>query len=153
MDRKLSLDDLEGFVWGEPKYSSSLVRRCHELRKVPVGEFSTEDLRILIGQQIGLDYIVELAVEMLERDPFAQGDDYSGDLLCAVLGVDLKFWSTHRDLLRRIDAVLAVVGARLASDEGARDPDAYPLTRHESELLRSAIHDFARDVRAATRDA
>ena len=81
-----TLDQLEGVVWGEPTYDSHLVTTCHRLRTKPIDEFSVEDLRIMIGQQIGLPHLVPLAVAALERDPLAEGDDYPGDLLANVIG-------------------------------------------------------------------
>jgi hypothetical protein len=79
-----TLDQLEGFVWGEPKFDSYLVTTCHRLRSKPIDEFSVEDLRIMIGQRIGLPHLVPLAVATLERDPLAEGDFYPGDLLASV---------------------------------------------------------------------
>ena len=81
-----TLDQLEGVVWGEPTYDSHLVTTCHRLRTKPIDEFSVEDLRIMIGQQISLPHLVPLAVAALERDPLAEGDDYPGDLLANVIG-------------------------------------------------------------------
>lgn len=81
----ITLDQLEGVVWGEPTFDSSLVTTCHRLRTKPIDEFSVEDLRIMIGQKIGLPYLLPLAVGVLERDPLAEGDYYPGDLLANVI--------------------------------------------------------------------
>lgn len=47
-DRNKSLEQLEGQDWGEPTYDSHLVTECHRLRRVPLREFTTENLRIMI---------------------------------------------------------------------------------------------------------
>lgn len=106
MDRTKSLDELERHVWGEPTFSSYLVRTCYELRRKPIGEFSVEDLRIMIGQGIGVPCLVPLAVEILIREPLAEGDFYPGDLLKSVIGVDEAFWSEHAGLARDLTEVL-----------------------------------------------
>ena len=85
MPRK-TLDQLEGVVWGEPTFDSYLVTTCHRLRTKPVDEFSVEDLRIMVGQKIGLTHLVSFAVAALERDPLAEGDHYPGDLLTSMIG-------------------------------------------------------------------
>src|SRR3954462_2045905 len=90
-----SLEELEHADWGEPKYDSYLVTTIHRLRRVPLRQFSVEDLRIMIGQNIGLQYLVPLAIEHLRRDPLAQGDFYPGDLLKMVLTADAMFWQNH----------------------------------------------------------
>ena len=53
-------------------YDSYLVTTCHELRRKPIGTFSVEDLRIMIGQQIGVPWLLPIAVEVLEEEPPAR---------------------------------------------------------------------------------
>jgi hypothetical protein len=53
-NRRKSLQELERDGWGQPDYDSHLVQTCHRLRRVPLADFTTEDLRIMIGQKIGL---------------------------------------------------------------------------------------------------
>jgi hypothetical protein len=105
LDRNKSLQQLEDCDWGEPQYDSHLVIECHRLRRVPLREFSVENLRIMIGQSIGLEYLMPLALERLEENPFAKGDYYPGDLLVNVLGCDARFWQQHADWRRRIAAI------------------------------------------------
>jgi hypothetical protein len=75
----------------------------------------------MIGQQVGLKYLLPLALDRLEDDPFAQGDFYHGDLLNSVLGVSLAFWEQHPDLRQRMDAIIetakAQIGARVEDKE------------------------------------
>ena len=94
-----SLQVLEGHDWGEPDYDSGLVQECHRLRRVPLREFTVENLRIMIGQNIGLEFLIPLALERLRDDPLAEGDCYPGDLLVNVLGAEATFWKEHADLL------------------------------------------------------
>lgn len=94
-DRNKSLQELESNDWGEPTYDSHLVTECHRLRRVPLRQFTIENLRILIGQSIGLPYLVPLALERLRQRPLAKGDCYPGDLLVSVLRADSAFWRQH----------------------------------------------------------
>jgi hypothetical protein len=63
------------------------MRRCHALRTKPIDELAVEDLRLMIQQQIGLQYLVPIALQNLRENPLAEGDLYPGDLLVAVLRV------------------------------------------------------------------
>lgn len=92
--RGTTLMELEG-DWGEPNFGTHLVTTCHELRKKPISSFTVEDLRIMIGQDIGLDYLIPLALETLEDNIFSEGDFYCGDLLNAVLSADKEFWKSN----------------------------------------------------------
>jgi hypothetical protein len=87
-DTSKTLDQLENKVWGPPNYDSHLVKRCHELRTVPIKDFGPEDLRIMLGQSIGVRFLLPFALEKLERDPLLSGDMYSGDLLQNVVQCD-----------------------------------------------------------------
>jgi len=92
-----TLEQLEKDVWGPDTYGSKLTSTIHRLRKKVLNDFSIEDLRITIGQQEGLPYLVPLAIEVLKEDISAEGDFYEGDLLKAVLTVDPKFWKENRE--------------------------------------------------------
>ena len=80
-----TLEELDDEDWGEPNYPSHLVTAVHRLRRKPLGEFTTEDLRIMIGQNLGLKHLLPHAMEILRENPLASGDFYDGDLLLAVL--------------------------------------------------------------------
>ena len=56
----------------------------------------TEDLRVLVGQQVGLPV----------ADPLAEGDFYPGDLLVSVVRVPAAFWGEHPELGARLRAVV-----------------------------------------------
>ncbi|MTI19437.1 hypothetical protein E1176_00235, partial [Fulvivirga sp. RKSG066] len=87
-----NLDNLEKTNWAEPPFGSKLVQTIHKLRKVPLNEFEVEDMRIMIGQNISLKFLIPLAIEQLQIDLFVDGDLFEGDLLQAVLEVDDSFW-------------------------------------------------------------
>ena len=108
-----TLEELDGDDWGTPPYDSSLVSNCHRLRRVQLKDFSIEDLRIMIGQEIGLKYLLPIAFVELEKDPFAEGDFYPGDLLKNVLGVSREFWQQHSELQERMDAIVERARAKL----------------------------------------
>ncbi|MHC4179563.1 MAG: contact-dependent growth inhibition system immunity protein [Planctomycetota bacterium] len=48
-----ALGELKSDARPEPAFDSRLFATCHPLRKKPIGEFTTDDLRILRGQSIG----------------------------------------------------------------------------------------------------
>jgi hypothetical protein len=91
-DHAKTLQELEGEDWGEPEFESHVVTNAYRLHRVPLREFTVEDLRFMIGQQFGLRYLIPIALEHLRADPFAGGDCCEGDLLAAVLRADSRFW-------------------------------------------------------------
>jgi len=105
-DASKTLDELEGVVWGSPTYDSRLVQTCHRLRTKPVQDFEIEDLRIMIGQKIGLEYLIPLALIRLEENPWAEGMMYEGDLLCATLKCGVSFWRDHDVWRKQLEKIL-----------------------------------------------
>ena len=105
--RDKSLENLEKDYWGEPDIESHLVKTCHQLRKKPLREFAIEDLRIMIGQNIGLKFLVPLALEKLKQDILAEGDYYEGDLLKATLTCEKEFWILEPKLTEQLEAIIS----------------------------------------------
>lgn len=129
-DRSKSLQEVEGRDWGEPAFDSHLVTECHRLRRVPLRDFTPEDLRLMIGQQMGLPYLVPLALECLQIDPFTAGDCCEGDLLAAVLRADSRFWIQSPELRQK---AAQIAGQALSSlhclDEDDRKTAEEALTQ------------------------
>jgi len=96
-DRSKSLQQLEGENWGEPTLDSHLVTECHRLHRIPLSDFTIEDLRIMIGQHFSMEYLIPLALERLRTDPLAEGAFYRGDLLAVVLRAGSQFWQGHSE--------------------------------------------------------
>jgi hypothetical protein len=136
-DRSKSLQELEQQDWGEPTYHSSLVTTCHRLRRKPLNQFTVEDLRIMIGQQISLSILVPLAVERLESEPLAEGRYYPGDLLAMVLNVDETFWTSHSDSFQRVRRVVGRVRDSLASLDEITSPNVQKLLEDAPRSLTS----------------
>ncbi|WP_170885617.1 contact-dependent growth inhibition system immunity protein [Bacillus alkalicellulosilyticus] len=64
------------------------MRKCLELRNKKLSDLNAEDLRIMIGQNISLNYLIPIALEVLANNPFAEANLYIGDLLEQVLRVE-----------------------------------------------------------------
>jgi hypothetical protein len=80
-------------------------------------DLSVEELRLLIARQKSLPRYVPRALDLLEQNPLAEGDYYPGDLLQAVLNVDVEYWRANREQWERADELvdsLAFAQARLA---------------------------------------
>jgi len=105
--RYKSLQNLEKGDWGESTDSGYLVTRCNELRRIPLNEFTIEDLRIMISQSIGLIYLIPLSLEKLQENILAEGDYYPGDLFKSVVNIDSHFWTTNKELHTQLKHIIA----------------------------------------------
>ena len=122
-----TIEQLENDFWPDPDSDSYVVQTCHQLRKKPLAEFEVEDLRILIGQNIGLTYLIPMALDVLNKNVLAEGHLYPGDLLKAVMTSDTTYWQQepknlivlkelieqNKDLLKSEDESLYQIGKAL----------------------------------------
>ena len=75
--RQKSLETLENHNWGNPANApTNLVKRCIEMSKVSVDNFTLGDLRVMIGQKFGLKYLIPLAIEKLQDNIFVDAELY-----------------------------------------------------------------------------
>ena len=106
-DTNKSLSQLLGALTTDTTGSSALVTTGLTLYEKPLKDFTVENLRVMIGQSIGLEFLIPLAIEVLEQNPFAEGDYYPGDLLSMVMQVEPNFWRTHQDLYWSVSEIVA----------------------------------------------
>jgi hypothetical protein len=130
IDQSKSLEELDREDWGEATFDSHLVQECHRLRRVPLRDFTVEDLRIMIGQRISLEFLIPLAMEKLEQNPLAEGDFYTGDLLVNVLRAGSDFWSKFPALASKLGKI---------ADRALEIPE---ITKIEFESVQEAVNSF-----------
>lgn len=107
IDFNKSLKILTDFDYGEaPNHSTGLIYKVHELWKLPLKLWTNEDFRLMIMQQISLDYLVPIALYRLAKNPFNSGELYVGDLLNAVTSIDEEFWILNKDLHYELDTII-----------------------------------------------
>ncbi|MGW0337982.1 contact-dependent growth inhibition system immunity protein [Streptomyces sp. NPDC003011] len=101
-----SIEDLEGDRWPDPPtHTTNLVRSVHELRRRPVKDLSVEDMRRLIGQDVGLRWLLPVALDFLRDtapDESVTGW-YDDDLLSAVLTRKESLWRSEPNLARHLN--------------------------------------------------
>lgn len=107
--RQKNLENLEKNNWGDvPHDESSIVQRLCRLRKVPLEEFTIDDIRFMIIQEAGLPYLLTLAIEILKNDLLAEGNYYEGDLLGAIMKIKPTNWKGNLELWTEIDTLIKV---------------------------------------------
>jgi CDI immunity proteins len=138
--RERSLDELEpiaGDVTGEITGESSVVAETKRLRGVPLKQLRIEDLRLLIGQGMGIPFLVPMAVAHLEEHPLAAGDFHPGDLLKQVVGVGDEYWGSRRELRGRLVTAIRRALERIGKTSAPADLEPTlraALERHAGAL-------------------
>ncbi|MFB9926816.1 contact-dependent growth inhibition system immunity protein [Amycolatopsis halotolerans] len=129
-----SLEHIENSDWGDPPADATrLIATVLRLRRKPIGLLTAEDLRLLLGQDVGAPILVPRALAMLEQNPLCEGDLYPGDLLASTMRVPPSHWHARPDHLERLERVIAAI------DTTAEDYD---------DLLREPITKFREQLRS-----
>lgn len=112
LDRGRTLEELEGRRWPDPPVdTAALVRNVHELRRRPLGTLEPHELARLIGQDVGLPWLLPLAVEIIRNTApqQAEGGWFDDDLLYAVVTRKPDLWAAAPELARELKATVAVL--------------------------------------------
>jgi hypothetical protein len=103
LDLNKSISELEGWKWkgaipGED--DSYVVKHYFSLHAKPIAEMNLSDIRFLIGQNVGLKYLVPIALDSLRKELFIETEYYPGDLFYSLLSINNEpnFWSLNSDL-------------------------------------------------------
>ncbi len=101
-DQRKSIEQLENDVWNDDDLKTSLIEKCYAYRKIPIQNLQPEQLRLLIGQEIGLPFLLPLAFDLLEDSVLLTCTFYPGDLLAAVLNIRQDYWRKHPVFYKRL---------------------------------------------------
>ncbi|WP_429080691.1 contact-dependent growth inhibition system immunity protein [Brassicibacter mesophilus] len=63
-------------------------------------------MRLMVGQELGLEYLIQLAIEVLEQNNLAERDFYAGDLLKSVLSINKDYWKIKEEQKDRLMRVI-----------------------------------------------
>ncbi|MFJ8055357.1 contact-dependent growth inhibition system immunity protein [Streptomyces sp. NPDC096142] len=111
--RSFSLEQLEGQRWPDPSEGSThMVKNIHELRRKPIAELQAHELARLVGQDVGLPWLLPLAAEHLRDNAasHAAGGWYDDDLLYATVTRSPDTWRSLPEVAR--DLKETVTGLR-----------------------------------------
>jgi hypothetical protein len=68
--RDKSLEELGAVPSTGPEGGSYLLSQLRRLRTVPLKQLRIEDIRLLMGQSLGLEFLVPMALDHLEAHPW-----------------------------------------------------------------------------------
>lgn len=103
-----TLEQVEGGPAPDPSAATSpLGNRVGALRKKQLRDLTVEDLRVLVGQSVGLPFVLPLAMEVLRADPLAEAKFYAGDLLSVVMLREPAAWTVFPDLADELTALVS----------------------------------------------
>jgi hypothetical protein len=119
-----------------PSDTSGVTASVARLWTMPLKRMTLGDLRLLIAQKRGLEYLVPRALAHVRDHPLAEGTYYEGDLLSALASLPDTWWQAHASLIPDFRTALARALPRLASANVSDDLEA----TIQSALSRTAAY-------------
>ena len=104
-DRSKSIEQLSGYYWLAPDFESNVVLKSHAMRRKPLAELSLEDIRMGVMQQVGVSYLVPLALEVVEKDPYAESLNFPAEIAEVLFNIPFEYWCAHKKLQDRLQRV------------------------------------------------
>ena len=101
-----SIEELEGFYPRNLSADSYVVRTSLNALKKPISQLSNEELRLLIGQRIGLKYLIPMALAVVNDKPLVEVTFFKGDLLLQLLRLSENDWRDNKDEFRRFQEIV-----------------------------------------------
>ena len=135
--RSDNLQDIENSDWGEPSAATSVERTVRELRRVPIGELTADQMALLVRQGVGLPTLVPLALDSLENEIAPAAEMYPGELLLSLISAN--HWHDIPQFRRRL--VTLIENAKAAAQEHPQS------TIHENNLKKMRAWVAAADSR------
>lgn len=113
------IETAKGILATNAKEQSPLSDWYFRMRDVPLAAFGVKDLCKSVRQDLYPEYVVPVALEVLEKEPLA-GDMYDGELAMAFGSITDSFWREHPVLADRVIRILRntvnLMGEDIASD-------------------------------------
>ncbi|MFI1187336.1 contact-dependent growth inhibition system immunity protein [Streptomyces californicus] len=112
VDETKSLEQLEGVKWpAPPPDATGLVKASYGLRKLPIGRLNAHELSRLIGQDIGVPWLLPLALDLLHGAAHDQslGVFYDDDLLTAALTRRSHVWRSNPGWVTKMKEIISAL--------------------------------------------
>ena len=104
--REKSLNEIYGWEPMKPELDTYVLRTAARAMRLPLEALSPEEIRLLIGQKVGLRYLLPLAIEILRKNPLKQASMFPGDLLAVCKRLEPDDWNANPAELRAFQNIL-----------------------------------------------
>jgi hypothetical protein len=131
-----SIEQLENNYWKkESEFPTNLIEKCFEYRKIKLSELTVEQIRLMISQKIGIEFLIGIALKKLELNIIAEGNLYEGDLLDSVLKIPTEFWKKNKTEFEKLKILIEKNKEKIKIELGEKE-----LERIEKRIKASCQH-------------
>lgn len=105
-DTSKTLEQLTVRDWGEPASAPThMVRTIICAGKKPLATLNGEEIWLLVSQQEGMPFILDLVWPLVVRDPLSCFDKYEGDVLLSLLKAPEAIWAKRPEYRAELEGL------------------------------------------------
>ncbi|HEX7261307.1 MAG TPA: contact-dependent growth inhibition system immunity protein [Luteolibacter sp.] len=87
---------------------AGFIQKIHAIRNKCLRDFTADEIRVCLAQDIGTSYLLPKALDLLEHNPWIEAEHYEGDLLNVCIDVEGECWNILKTARSRM---LKILGA------------------------------------------
>lgn len=95
--------------------STPIQMRIYKLYQTRLDDFDSDDIRFMIGQNIGEKFLIPIALKYLKEDLLYEAIYYEGDLLHSIIKLPEVFWCENIKLYEKIYDILLEQNEKLGT--------------------------------------
>ncbi len=84
---------------------AGFIQKIHSVRKKWLRDFTPDEIRVCLAQEIGVAFLVPKALSILNDNPWIEAEYYEGDLLKTCIDVPDDYWkdkNEEKDLMKEV---------------------------------------------------
>ena len=93
---------------------AGFIQKIHAIRNKCLRDFTVDDVRVCLVQNIGVVYLVQKALGFLETNPWIEAEHYEGDLLNTCIDIPDDYWKEQKDNIERMRTILQAANEQIA---------------------------------------
>lgn len=133
----IELEQLADFQITESE--AGFVQKIHSLRNKMLRDFTIDEVRVCLAQDIGVIYLLPKALGFLETNPWSEAEHYEGDLLNTCIDISHDNWNNQANGRERMLAILNDAMKQIALGK-------FSAGRQEARDLERGFHKFKQET-------
>ena len=93
---------------------AGFIQKIHAIRNKCLRDFTVDEVRVCLSQNIGVVYLVQKALGFLETNPWIEAEHYEGDLLNTCIDIPDDYWKERKDNKERMRSILLAANEQIA---------------------------------------
>lgn len=92
---------------------AGFIQKIHAIRNKCLRDFTVDEVRLCLAQDIGVAYLAQKALGFLETNPWIEAEHYEGDLLNTCIDISDEYWKQQMKERERMRIILQAANEQI----------------------------------------